>query len=149
MLPQLHGKIMPHSTQFWLGLLGSSSILLVTFFWDTLYANGRSIAKTVKLKFGNQFIKCIPHSHHQRKYLDLKIVACLWKKLEMMFISFLLCLHWICSVWPHSSHILGLFFFYLRPGPTMPPCLIPLPPLSIVDLFIIYLIPYQSSSLVI
>ena len=66
-----------------------------------------------------------------------------------MFISFLLCLYWICSVWPHSSHILGLFFFYLRPGPTMPPCLIPLPPLSIVDLFIIYLIPYQSSSFVI
>ena len=67
----------------------------------------------------------------------------------LMFISFLLCLHWICSVRPHSSHILGLFFFYLRPGPTMPPCLIPLPLLSIVDLFIIYLIPYQSSSFVI
>ena len=32
----VHGKILPYSTQFWLGFSGSSSILLETFFCDIL-----------------------------------------------------------------------------------------------------------------
>ena len=32
----IHGKIWPDSTQFWLGFLGSSSILLASFFWQCL-----------------------------------------------------------------------------------------------------------------
>ena len=34
----IHGKIWPHSTQFWLGFLGSSSILLASLFWTLLEA---------------------------------------------------------------------------------------------------------------